>query len=72
MTGKLGNDVSGETDDSLAHQMLKVAASVLQLVESAFNALTQGIEPAVELDRILNFLVGPFGRPYLITTPVRC
>ena len=58
MARHLGRDMGAQTAERPAGQMFQVPSGVLHLVEGAFNAFPQAVEPLLEAGRLSRALIG--------------
>ena len=61
MTGHFGNDMGGEAGHGFSKQTFEVPTCILEFIENTFDSFSEAVEPAIEIRRILNVLIGSLG-----------
>src|SRR5260370_16658965 len=61
------NDTGAKTLNGFSQEALDIASGILKAVKGAFDVFTNAVEQSVELRRVLQRLVSPFGGPNPIT-----
>src|SRR5258708_18244417 len=66
-TSNFDNDTGAKTLNGFSQEALDIASGILKAVKGAFDVFTNAVEQWVELRRVLQRLVSPFGGPNTIT-----